>query len=587
MDIPRTFNAVFGLRKDQPSTEDTVDNHRVMCEPTQLHLSPGMPAHTTMWVSWVTKANCSSIVAASTLRDPGDAFTQVGPPPTRYHVAGGDGDHQKLGYLYALPYESSYLHHVQLTGLIPGTRYYYRVISGPTLCAAEKRVSQKDDNDDDGGAAEASAPPPPTASPSTSPLASPTAPPSGSSTATASTMDAAAPERRPSDSEVADLLSLLSSTEANNQANNQANNKPFSPRRLSGERGYGGRSLSGESGAVRSPLYSFLTLPAPGTGFVRPAATVGSSSGGGNGGSSGGSSGGSGGSSGGSGSSAKSLRSPDYARAAAAAVTVAASGTPGAPAPMRLAVVGDVGGTEASKATMAAATAAGELDTSAFGSGFSSGPGCAGGSSCSRGPVALLLAGDLAYAGGNGSRWDAWGEAMAPVLSELPLVAVAGNHEVEVDPATGEGFSHWRRRFRMPEARPEETASGEVREACPLLLALRRGVMGAAAANRAHYSFTRMWTSGLENSRRKRDISLSFFFFCSDNVVSDSGRRRVRLRSAVRLRRLVLLLQRWACAHRLPEHVSETSARSWCRSVPSVYCCMTPDAFPALHGFAS
>jgi hypothetical protein len=35
-------------------------------------------------------------------------------------------------------------------------------------------------------------------------------------------------------------------------------------------------------------------------------------------------------------------------------------------------------------------------------------------------------------------------------------VAVPGNHEIEVDAATGEPFVHWRHRFRMPEVKPEE-----------------------------------------------------------------------------------------------------------------------------------
>ena len=116
---------------------------------------------------------------------------------------------------------------------------------------------------------------------------------------------------------------------------------------------------------------------------------------------------------------------------------------------MRVAVVGDVGCTGYSVATMVAASNSALFDESLLGA--AAGP-----------PALLLLPGDLSYADGDGASWDAWGEAMAPVLRGLPLVAVPGNHEVEVDRATKEAFVHWRERFRMPEALPEEAGPGTV-----------------------------------------------------------------------------------------------------------------------------
>ena len=78
-------------------------------------------------------------------------------------------------------------------------------------------------------------------------------------------------------------------------------------------------------------------------------------------------------------------------------------------------------------------------------------------------PSLLMLVGDLSYADGDGKRWDVWGETFSPVISELPLVAFPGNHEVEFDATVNTSFLHWRHRFRMPEVLPEQVQPGKDR----------------------------------------------------------------------------------------------------------------------------
>jgi len=117
---------------------------------------------------------------------------------------------------------------------------------------------------------------------------------------------------------------------------------------------------------------------------------------------------------------------------------------PGSRSPMRFAIVGDLGQTEDSLSTVQEVRNTTLLDYSAIGRGIE--------------PTLMMLVGDLSYADGFGPRWDSWGELMSPVLSELPLVAFSGNHEVEEDSVTGETFMHFRKRFPMPESAPEQTA---------------------------------------------------------------------------------------------------------------------------------
>lgn len=117
---------------------------------------------------------------------------------------------------------------------------------------------------------------------------------------------------------------------------------------------------------------------------------------------------------------------------------------PGSRSPLRFAIVGDLGQTTDSLSTVHEVRNTTRFDYSAVGRGVE--------------PSLMMLVGDLSYADGFGPRWDSWGELMSPVLSELPLVAFSGNHEVEEDSVTHETFMHFRKRFPMPESAPEQTA---------------------------------------------------------------------------------------------------------------------------------
>jgi hypothetical protein len=117
---------------------------------------------------------------------------------------------------------------------------------------------------------------------------------------------------------------------------------------------------------------------------------------------------------------------------------------PGSREPVRFAIVGDLGQTADSLSTVHEVRNTTRVDFSAVGKGVE--------------PSLMMLVGDLSYADGYGPRWDSWGDLMSPVLSELPLVAFSGNHEVEEDSVTRETFVHFRKRFPMPEVAPEQTA---------------------------------------------------------------------------------------------------------------------------------
>eukprot|EP00613_Pedinella_sp_CCMP2098_P080324 CAMPEP_0171934648 /NCGR_PEP_ID=MMETSP0993-20121228/32193_1 /TAXON_ID=483369 /ORGANISM="non described non described, Strain CCMP2098" /LENGTH=403 /DNA_ID=CAMNT_0012575403 /DNA_START=48 /DNA_END=1256 /DNA_ORIENTATION=+ len=119
--------------------------------------------------------------------------------------------------------------------------------------------------------------------------------------------------------------------------------------------------------------------------------------------------------------------------------------------PVRIAIVGDLGQTADSLATVRSANLSAQSDYSSLGHGVE--------------PSFLMIVGDLSYADGNGTRWDTWGHLMEPWLSTaLPLVAMPGNHEIEMDSETAETFPHWRARFRMPEVAPEQSAPGQVND---------------------------------------------------------------------------------------------------------------------------
>ena len=59
---------------------------------------------------------------------------------------------------------------------------------------------------------------------------------------------------------------------------------------------------------------------------------------------------------------------------------------------------------------------------------------------------AVLIAGDLSYADGFGSRWDSFGRMLEPLASSVPLFTTGGNHEV----GTGEAWVAYNARYRMP-----------------------------------------------------------------------------------------------------------------------------------------
>jgi hypothetical protein len=86
-------------------------------------------------------------------------------------------------------------------------------------------------------------------------------------------------------------------------------------------------------------------------------------------------------------------------------------------------VVGDLGQTENSSATVDALAAL--IGTSAS-------------------PDVLLHAGDLAYADGNGPRWDSYARMGEPLWSALPAVYVGGNHEVA---SGGENWMSYKVRY--------------------------------------------------------------------------------------------------------------------------------------------
>lgn len=110
---------------------------------------------------------------------------------------------------------------------------------------------------------------------------------------------------------------------------------------------------------------------------------------------------------------------------------------PGPEVPFVLSLVGDLGQTNNSQATMSHVMA----DPT---------------------HMMTLLVGDLSYADSawdpssrncTQRRWDSWGEIMEPAFANMPLMALPGNHEVEQDgalPATQTQFLAFQKRFKMP-----------------------------------------------------------------------------------------------------------------------------------------
>jgi predicted phosphodiesterase len=69
---------------------------------------------------------------------------------------------------------------------------------------------------------------------------------------------------------------------------------------------------------------------------------------------------------------------------------------------------------------------------------------------------AIILAGDLAYSQGNHKVWDKWFDLLDqfPVFREVSLQVAAGNHDVDITEKSGEIFTAYENRFRMPAIQP-------------------------------------------------------------------------------------------------------------------------------------
>lgn len=121
--------------------------------------------------------------------------------------------------------------------------------------------------------------------------------------------------------------------------------------------------------------------------------------------------------------------------------------------PYRIAVVGDLGQTENSAATLEGMRA-----VSDFGD---------GGGGPTAPPGHVLNVGDLSYADGFQPRWDSWGRLVEPHASAVPWMVIEGNHEEELAVTRGgsgddgpddpddddddvDGFVSYRARFAVP-----------------------------------------------------------------------------------------------------------------------------------------
>eukprot|EP00924_Labyrinthula_sp_SR-Ha-C_P002835 maker-scaffold_13-snap-gene-8.7-mRNA-1 protein AED:0.00 eAED:0.00 QI:419/1/1/1/1/1/2/34/552 len=73
----------------------------------------------------------------------------------------------------------------------------------------------------------------------------------------------------------------------------------------------------------------------------------------------------------------------------------------------------------------------------------------------------IVIVGDMSYADGDQTRWDTWGHLFSPLFSKTPVIALTGNHEIELDKETGESFVSYRHRFFGTNPRKEETAPAD------------------------------------------------------------------------------------------------------------------------------
>jgi len=68
---------------------------------------------------------------------------------------------------------------------------------------------------------------------------------------------------------------------------------------------------------------------------------------------------------------------------------------------------------------------------------------------------AFLVAGDLSYADGWGSRWDSWGVLSESIAARTPLMTVGGNHEI----GDGEQWTHYNARYPSPSRSSHSTSN--------------------------------------------------------------------------------------------------------------------------------
>ena len=102
-------------RNPSPAPPTEVEHY---CVPTQLHLSPGTPADTTLWVSWITRENCTSTVVLPEEEGLSGATHRFSGPFVAKQYTTNDR--------IAGSYQSDFVHHVFLSGLAPGKQYTYQ-----------------------------------------------------------------------------------------------------------------------------------------------------------------------------------------------------------------------------------------------------------------------------------------------------------------------------------------------------------------------------------------------------------------------------------------------------------------------------
>jgi len=83
---------------------------------------------------------------------------------------------------------------------------------------------------------------------------------------------------------------------------------------------------------------------------------------------------------------------------------------------------------------------------------------------------AILHAGDMSYSDCEQPRWDSWFQMVEFLSVSTPWYVCGGNHEAEYNDETGETFTAYEARFRMPQVKPAEQepqAVGSQDACCP------------------------------------------------------------------------------------------------------------------------